>query len=187
MINPSVASVKYQPVSINHATNLNLKVRTTSANSVRTKREQRTNNARTAYEQRANYARTAYANSYEQRANYARTTSANSPANYATRPSVWSGHCGQNTGQLAMRHRTQVRLLTPAFLGPGGGVFQFQWGWHSRFTRRIQGQYYDYDWKTLRVPKSQSTSLTKIYQKGPKAKLHEAARRGIEETRTGSV
>ena len=74
MINPSVASVKYQPVSINHATNLNLKVRTTSANSVRTKREQRTNNARTAYEQRANYARTAYANSYEQRANYARTT-----------------------------------------------------------------------------------------------------------------
>ena len=57
MINPSVASVKYQPVSINHATNLNLKVRTTSANSVRTKREQRTNNARTAYEQRANYER----------------------------------------------------------------------------------------------------------------------------------
>ena len=49
-----------------------LKVRTTSANSVRTKREQRTNNARTAYEQRANYARTAYANSYEQRANYER-------------------------------------------------------------------------------------------------------------------
>ena len=37
-----------------------LKVRTTSANSVRTTREQRTNNARTAY-----------ANSYEQRANYA--------------------------------------------------------------------------------------------------------------------
>ena len=68
MINPSVASVKYQPVSINHATNLNLKVRTTSANSVRTKREQRTNNARTAYEQRANYARTAH----EQRANYER-------------------------------------------------------------------------------------------------------------------
>jgi len=32
-------------------------VRTTSANSVRTKREQRTNNARTAYEQRANYER----------------------------------------------------------------------------------------------------------------------------------
>ena len=55
-------------MSINHATNLNLKVRTTSANSVRTKREQRTNNARTAYEQRANYARTAY----EQRANYER-------------------------------------------------------------------------------------------------------------------
>ena len=43
-------------------------MRTTSANSVRTKREQRTNNARTAYEQRANYARTAY----EQRANYER-------------------------------------------------------------------------------------------------------------------
>jgi len=43
-------------------------VRTTSANSVRTKREQRTNNARTAYELRANYARTAY----EQRANYER-------------------------------------------------------------------------------------------------------------------
>ena len=70
MINPSVASAKYQPVSINHATNLNLKVRTTSANSVRTKREQRTNNARTAYEQRANYART----TRELRANSVRTT-----------------------------------------------------------------------------------------------------------------
>ena len=49
-----------------------LKVRTTSANSVRTTREQRTNNARTAREQRMNNARTACANSHEQRANYER-------------------------------------------------------------------------------------------------------------------
>ena len=72
MINPSVASVKYQPVSINHATNLNLKVRTTSANSVRTKREQRTNNARTAYEQRANYECELVRTTRELRANYER-------------------------------------------------------------------------------------------------------------------
>ena len=52
-----------------------LKVRTTSANSVRTTREQRTNYARTTREQRTNNAR---------------TTSANSPANYATRPSAES-------------------------------------------------------------------------------------------------
>ena len=77
MINPSVASAKYQPVSINHATNLNLKVRTTSASSVRTKREQRTNNARAAYEQRASSVRTTREQRTRTRTNNARTRTNN--------------------------------------------------------------------------------------------------------------